>query len=138
MSNVIARRRMVVVLRVALLAGFAIDFFVFVVTVFFPKAMKPLFDIPYRDPTVTLLGGGELLVVSLLYLALFRAPYRFRPLLLLVALDQTLATVLPVVEISRGHLAATWKTVGPLPITAALAAVYVMGLRWVRNARGDL
>jgi hypothetical protein len=50
-------------------------------------------------------------------------------LLWLIALDQAFAAILPAYEIARGHVVATWKTIGPIPFNAALAAIYVAGAR---------
>ena len=54
------------VLRVALVIGALIDFFVAIVVMFFPQASAALFDIPAQDPTAALLGGGFLLVIDTL------------------------------------------------------------------------
>ncbi len=125
--------RALLVLRSALLIGFAIDAVIAVFALFFPAAMGPLFDVPLKDPAATMIAGGEFLVVALLYLAIFLAPRRYRALLVLVALDQALAAVLPAILIGRGDIPATWKTIGPIPINALLAATYAFGLRWLQS-----
>jgi hypothetical protein len=117
------------VLRVALVIGALIDFFVAIVVMFFPQASAALFDIPAQDPTAALLGGGELLVAGFLYVFILRDTERFRPLLWLVALDQLFAALLPGIEVLRGHLPATLKIIAPMPISLALAAVYVLAAR---------
>ena len=115
-------------LRVALAIGFAVDFFVAILSLFFQSALGPLLDLPIKDPAVTTFAGGEILIVSLLSLALIRAPYRYRALLWLVVLDQLFALVLPAYEIARGNMAATWKTVGPMPGNVLLGGVYLYAL----------
>jgi hypothetical protein len=117
------------VLRVALCVGALIDGVVAIFALFLPQLMGPLFDIPLRDPAVTTIAGGEFLVAAFIYVVLLRDLERFRPLLWLVALDQTLAAVLPGLEIARGHIAATFKTLAPMPINAALVVVYVLAAR---------
>ena len=54
---------------------------------------------------------------------------RFAPFLWLVALDQFFAGVIPAWEISRGHVVATWKTIGPIPLNLVLATVYGLAAR---------
>jgi uncharacterized membrane protein len=115
-------------LRVALAIGFCVDFFVAIVALFFQNAMGPLFDIPLKDPAATTIVGGEFVVVSLVYLTILRAPSRYRALLWLVVLDQAFAVVLPAYEIARGNVAATWKTIGPMPFNALLAGIYLYAL----------
>ena len=46
-----------------------------------------------------------------------------------MALDQVLAALLPGIEIARGHIPATFKTLAPMPINAALVIVYVLAAR---------
>jgi hypothetical protein len=120
---------MATILRPALVLGAAIDAFVGIVTMFFPAATAPLFDIPDHDPTIAFLGGGELIVATFLYLAILRNVTRFRPLLWIVALDQLFAALLPAVEILRGQLPATIKIVGPMPLSLALAVIYAVAAR---------
>jgi hypothetical protein len=117
------------ILRPALVLGAAIDAFVAIVSMFFPAATAPLFDIPDHDPVFAFLGGGELVVVTFLYLVILRNVARFRPLLWVVALDQLFAALLPAVEILRGQLPATIKIVGPMPLSLALAVIYVIAAR---------
>jgi len=119
---------LILALRVALAIGFCVDLFVAIIALFFQSAMGPLFDVPLKDPAATTIVGGEFVVVSLVYLAIFRAPLRYRALLWLVVLDQVFAVVLPAYEIARGNVAATWKTIGPMPFNALLAAVYLYAL----------
>jgi hypothetical protein len=124
-------------LRVALLIGFAVDLAVALLSIFFQSWLQPLLDFPVKDPALTTIAGGEFFVVALIYVAILRAPRRFAPLLWLVALDQIFAAVLVAIEIGRGHVPGTWKTLGPIPINLALAAVYLLALRGVRRARPE-
>jgi len=117
------------ILRVALVAGALIDFFVAAILMLFPSASKPLFDIPAPDVTTALLGGGELIVAGLVYVVILRDVDRFRPLLWLVALDQVFAALLPGIEMLRGHVPATFKTIAPMPINAVLVFIYVWSAR---------
>ena len=111
------------VLRVALIIGAAI------LALFFQQAMGPLLDVPVKDPSATTFAGGEFLVVALLYVVVFRDVDRYRALLALLVLDQILAFVLPGAELLRGHLPATVKILAPMPFSAALAVIYLLGLR---------
>jgi hypothetical protein len=117
------------VLRVALVVGAFIDFFVAIVVMVFPQSSAALFDIPVHDPTAALLGGGELLVAGFIYVLILRDVERFRPFLWLVALDQLFAALLPGIEVLRGHLPATLKILAPMPINLALVVVYVLAAR---------
>jgi hypothetical protein len=117
------------VLRVALVIGALIDFFVAIVVMLFPQSSAALFDIPVRDQTAALLGGGELLVAGCIYVLILRDVERFRPFLWLVALDQLFAALLPGIEVLRGHLPATFKILAPMPLNLALVAVYVLAAR---------
>lgn len=120
-------------LRIALAIGFGIDALVGLLCVFAQPLLEPLLDIPVKDPAVTTIAGGELLVAAGIYAFVFRNPQRWRPLLWLCALDQTLGVLLPAIEIARGHAPATVKTLGPMPLQLLLAAVYVAGARWARR-----
>jgi hypothetical protein len=119
------------VLRIALAIGFCIDAFVGVLCVVAQPLLGPLLDIPVKDPAVTTIAGGELIVAAGIYAFVFRDPQRWRPLLWLCALDQLFGVVLPAIEIARGHAPATLKTLGPMPLQLLLVAVYVVGARWV-------
>jgi hypothetical protein len=119
-----------VLLRIALAIGFCIDAVVGILCVFAQPLLEPLLDIPVKDPAVTTIAGGELLVAAGIYAFVFRDPQRWRPLLWLCALDQTLGVLLPAIEIARGHAPATVKTLGPMPLQLLLVAVYVAGARW--------
>ena len=119
----------IVLVRVALVIGFSIDVTIAIFALFFQAAMGPLLDIPLKDPAATTIAGGEFLVVALLYLAILRDPQRYRNLLLLVALDQACAVVLPAYEMLRGNVIESWKTLGPLPLQALLAATLALGWR---------
>lgn len=114
-------------LRVALIVGALVDGGVAILALFFQPLLGPLLDVPTKDPALTTVAGGEFLVVTGLYVALVRDIERYGPLLWLVALDQACAALLPGIEIARGHVVATWKTIGPIPFNLALAAIYVSG-----------
>jgi hypothetical protein len=117
-------------LRIALAIGFCIDALVGLLCVFAQPLLQPLLDIPVKDPAVTTIAGGELLVAAGIYAFVLRDTQRWRPLLWLCALDQTLGVVLPAIEIARGHAPATLKTLGPMPLQLILIAIYVAGARW--------
>lgn len=119
------------VLRCALAIGFCIDAFVGVMCLVAQPLLEPLLDIPVKDPAVTTIAGGELLVAAGIYAFVFRDPQRWRPLLWLCALDQTLGVLLPAIEIARGHAPATIKTLGPMPLQLLLVAIYIAGARYV-------
>jgi hypothetical protein len=114
-------------LLIALAIGALVDGGVAVFALFFQPLLGPLFDVPAKDAAMTTLLGGEFLVVALVYLLLLRDLERYRPLLWLVALDQVLAIALPAQEIARGNMLGTWKTIGPFPLNALLAATFVWG-----------
>ncbi len=118
-------------LRIALAVGFCIDFFVGLLCVVAQPLLQPLLDIPVKDPAVTAIAGGELLVAAGIYAFVFRDPQRWRPLLWLCALDQTLGVVLPAIEIARGHAPATLKTLSPMPLQLLLVGIYITGARRV-------
>jgi hypothetical protein len=113
--------------RVALIVGILIDGFAGVISLAVQPLLPILLDVPVKDPAATLLLGGELLVAAGIYLFVLRDPVRFRPLLWLCALDQTLGVALPALEIARGALPATVKTLGPMPFQLLLVALYVTG-----------
>lgn len=113
--------------RIAVAIGFCVDCIVAILALFFQSLLGPLFDIPLKDPALTTIAGGEYVVVALVYVLVFREPERYRALLWLCALDQAFAALLPAVEIVRGNVVATYKTIGPIPFNALLAAVYVWG-----------
>ncbi len=113
-------------LRVAIAIGGCVDLTVVILTLFFQQLLGPLLDVPTKDPALTTIAGGEYLVVTLLYVLLLYDLRRYRMLLWLIALDQAFAVLLPLVEITRGNVVATWKTLGPMPFNAALALVYAL------------
>jgi hypothetical protein len=115
--------------RVALAIGFCIDFFVGVLALVAQPLLEPLLDIPVKDPAVTTIAGGELIVAAGIYAFVLSDLRRWRPLLWLCALDQTLGVLLPALEIARGHAPATWKTLGPMPLQLILIAIYVLAAR---------
>jgi len=112
----------------------AIDAFVGILAVFFQPLMGPLLDIPVKDPAVTTIAGGEFIVVGLIYLITLRDPQHYRVLLYVVALDQAFAALLAAVEIQRGEVAATWKTLAPIPLSAILAGIYFFSARGLGRA----
>ena len=120
-------RRATLVLRIALAIGFCIDVYVAALSLFAPQLIPPLLDIPVKDPALVTIAGGEYAVVALVYLLAFRYPRRFRALLWLCALDQAFAVALPALAVAHGQLPASWKIVGPLPLSTLLAAIYVAG-----------
>jgi hypothetical protein len=122
-------------LRVAVGIGAVVDLTVAILALFFQPLLGPLLDVPTKDPALTTIAGGEYLVVTGLYLLLLRDLQRYRALLWLTALDQLLAALLPGIEIARGHVVATIKTIGPIPFNVALSAVYVAGALRARGAR---
>jgi hypothetical protein len=117
------------VLRVALVLGAVIDATVAVLALFFQPLLGPLLDVPTRDPAMTTIAGGEYVVITLVYIVLLRDTRRYRVLLWLVMLDQAFAAFIPAYAISRGQVVATWKTIGPIPISLALAAIYFVAAR---------
>jgi hypothetical protein len=106
------------VLRIAIAIGLLVDATVAVLALFFQPLLGPLLDVPTKDPALTTI-----------YAILLRDLKKYRVLLWLIALDQAFAAILPAYEIARGHVVATWKTIGPIPFNAALAAIYVAGAR---------
>jgi len=122
-------------LRGALALGAFIDLVVAILALFFQPLLGPLFDIPTKDPALTTIAGGEFVVVFLIYVVLLRELERYRVLLWVVALDQFCAAVLPGIEIARGNVVASWKTLGPIPVSLALAAIYALGARERTNER---
>jgi len=117
------------VVRVALVIGACVDGGVALLALFFQNLLGPVLDVPMKDPALTTFIGGELAVVTGLYIVLFRDLDRYRALLWLVALDQFFAAVLPIIEIARGHVIASIKTVGPIPISTALVVIFLLGMR---------
>jgi hypothetical protein len=120
---------MVIVLRIALAVGFVVDGGVGVLCLFFQPLVGPIVGVPLHDPPVARFLGGELIVVAGLYALLFREPVRWNRFLWLCALDQTMAAALPLVELTSRTIPATWQTIGPIPLSAALVAIYVWGAR---------
>ncbi len=115
------------ILRIALACGLAIDAFVGLLALFAQPLIEPILDIPVKDPALTTIYGGALLVIVGIYALALRDPVRWRPLLWLCALDQFLGVLLPALEIARGHAPATAKTLGPIPFQLALVAMYLTG-----------
>ncbi|MGP6158539.1 MAG: hypothetical protein ACLPYS_13725 [Vulcanimicrobiaceae bacterium] len=124
-----------IALRVALIIGFLIDAGIGLLALFAQPLIAPLLDVPVKDPALTTVFGGTLLVLSCLYMLVLRDGDRWRPLLWLCALDQTFGVLLPAVEIARGNVLATVKTVGPMPFQVVLVVIYVVGALRERNSR---
>ncbi len=112
--------------RVALAIGVCIDGFVGLLCLFGQPLIEPLLGLAVRDPAMTTIAGGELIVAACVYALAFSDPARWRPLLWICALDQTLGIVLPALEIARGNAPATFKTLGPMPFQAILVILYVV------------
>jgi hypothetical protein len=113
-------------LRAVVAIGLCVDTAVAILALCFQPLLGPLFDIPVRDPALTTIAGGEYVVVALMYALVLREPERFHPLLWLCSLDQTFAALLPALEIGRGNVVATWKTIGPIPLNGLLAVSYAL------------
>lgn len=124
-----------VALRVALIVGFLIDAGIGLLALFAQPLIAPLLDVPVKDPALTTVFGGALLVLACLYALVLRDTDRWRPLLWLCALDQTFGVALPALEIARGHILATIKTVGPMPFQVVLVALYAAGALRERTGR---
>ena len=118
--------------RICLVLGAAIDAFVGLICLLAPSASKPLLDFPINDTALATVTGGALLVAASVYVVLLTNLRRFQPLFYVVALDQFFAGILPAVEILRGNVAATWKTVGPIPLSLALCAFFI----FAANSKG--
>ena len=117
------------ILRVAVGLGFFVDLGVAVLCFFFQQQLGTLLDIPLKDPALTTIAGGEYVVVALVYLLVFRNMRRYGAFLWLLALDQAFAAALPALEIVRGNVVGTLKTIGPIPLNLALCALYAWGAR---------
>jgi hypothetical protein len=127
---------MTLFLRLIVACGFFLDAGVGLIALVLPQQLEPWLDIPYRDnPALATFGGGEFIVVAAVYVLLFLEPRRRAFLFWILALDQTFATILPALEIARGHIPASIKTIGPIPFVAALAIVYVWAA--LRFSKGD-
>ncbi len=116
-----------VALRLALIVGFLIDAGMGLLALFGQPLIQPLLDVPVKDPALTTVFGGALLVLACIYALVLRDTERWRPLLWLCALDQTFGVLLPALEIARGLVPATAKTIGPMPFQAVLIALYISG-----------
>ncbi len=116
-----------IALRVALIVGCLIDAGIGLLALFAQPLIPPLLDVPVKDPALTTIFGGALLVLACIYALVLRDTERWRPLLWLCALDQTFGVLLPALEIARGNVPATLKTIGPMPFQAVLVALYVAG-----------
>jgi hypothetical protein len=127
--------RLLLVVRIALIAGFCVDAFVGVLCIVGQSLLAPLLGVPVKDPAITAFLGGELLVASVVYALVFFDVARWRALLWLCALDQTLGVVIPIAQIAAGHVTGTLQTIGPMPFQLALVAIYIIGARAVLRSR---
>jgi len=114
-------------LPIALVAGFLIDGIVGILCIVAQPLLGPLLGVPVRDPAITAFLGGELIVASIVYALAFSDVTRWRPLLWLCALDQTLGVLIPAIQIALGHVPATLQTLGPMPLQLGLVGIYVAG-----------
>jgi hypothetical protein len=121
--------RLRIAVRIALVAGFAIDGFVGVLCILGQPLLAPLLGVPVKDPAITAFLGGELIVASVVYALVFVDDARWGTLLWLCALDQTLGVLIPAAQILAGHVPATLQTIGPMPLQLVLVALYVAGAR---------
>jgi hypothetical protein len=126
--------RFTLAVRVALAIGFCIDGFVGLLCLFVQPLTEPLLGLAVKDPAMTTIAGGELIVAACVYALAFSDPARWRPLLWLCALDQTLGIVLPALEIARGNAPADWKTLGPMPFQTVLVGLYATAALKLRRA----
>ena len=117
------------IVRGAIVIGAVVDAAIAILSIFFQPLLGPLFDVPTKDPALTTIAGGEYAVVTFAYVLLLRDVRRYHGLFWLVALDQLFAAVIPAYAIARGQVAATWKTIGPIPLNVVLAAIYVVAAR---------
>jgi len=111
--------------RVGLIVGVVVDLFVGLLALAAQGLIAPLLDVPVKDPGLTRLFGGELLVAAAVYALPLVDLRRFGPALWICALDQAFAALLPAVEIVRGEMPGTWKTIAPIPLDAALCALFL-------------
>ena len=125
---------MLLLVRLALAIGFAIDLGVGLLALFAPQLIGPLLDVPVNDATLAGIAGGEFVVVALVYATAFRDPRRYRALLWICGLDQLFAVVLPALAVAHGTIPATWKTIAPIPFQALLVAILVAGAMRLRRA----
>jgi hypothetical protein len=117
------------VLRIALVIGLCIDAGVGLLCLVAQPLLGPLLDIPVKDPAVTTIAGGELIVAAGIYAFVLSDPRRWQPLLWLCALDQLFGALLPAIEIAHGHAPATFKTLAPIPFQLLLVVIYIAGAR---------
>jgi hypothetical protein len=125
--------RLLLALRIALIAGFGIDAFVGVLCIFGQPLLGPLLGVPVKDPAITAFLGGELIVASVVYVLVFVNTARWGALFWLCALDQTLGVVIPAAQIALGNVPATLSTIGPMPLQLVLVALYIAGARAQRT-----
>jgi len=117
---------MTLFLRIIVACGFCLDAGVALIALVVPQQLEPWLDIPYRNnPALAAFGGGEFAVMAVVYALVFLQPQRRAFLFWILALDQGFATILPTLEVLRGHIPSTIKTVGPIPFVAIWAIAYV-------------
>jgi hypothetical protein len=127
---------MTLFLRLIVACGFCLDAGVGLIALILPQQLDPWLDIPYRNnPALAAFGGSEFLVVAVVYALVFLEPRRRAFLFWVLALDQAFATVVPVMEVVRGHIPASIKTIGPIPLVAALTIAYIWAA--LRFGKGD-
>lgn len=114
-------------LRVALIVGLGVDVFVGLLALFAQQYIPPLLDVPVKDAALTRFFGGEILVAASVYALPLLDLRRFAPALWICALDQGFAALLPLLEVLRGGMPATWKTLGPIPVDAILCVLFAFG-----------
>jgi hypothetical protein len=122
----VTRDPFTVAVRIGLAIGFCIDVWVGVLALFAPQAIPSLLDIPMHDATLAMLAGGEYVVVALVYALAFSDPRRFRALLLICAVDQLFAVVMPALLVAHGVVPGTWKVIAPIPFQALLALLFAV------------
>jgi hypothetical protein len=66
-------------LRIALIFGFCIDAGVGLLCLVAQPLLQPLLDLPVKDPAVTTIAGGELVVAAGIYAFVLRDPRRWQP-----------------------------------------------------------
>lgn len=112
--------------RIIIACGFLLDAGVALIALALPQLLESFLDIPYHDsPALAAFAGGEFAVVAVLYAIALRDPRRYPFLFWIFALDQGLATIIPAIEILRGHVPATFMTVAPIPVVAILCILYI-------------
>ena len=123
------------VVTIALVIGLAIDAWVGILAIFFQPLLGPILDVPSHDPAIATIAGTETLVVAGVYVLALRDWRRYPAIAWICCADQLFAAVVPAVEIVRGQFAATPKTLGPIPMSLALAVIFALAARSSQRAR---